>query len=189
MGKQLVQHFYGRPHSKSYYIGCSSGGRQGINAADKFPDDFDGIVAGAPAIDFNNLVSWRAHFFPITGTVGSANFISEDIWASVIHEEVQRQCDGLDGVQDGILEDPSLCRFRPETLRCGSDMENDCLTAAQVETVSQIYSPLAGKNGEIIYPAMQPGNEVSAFGQFYAGKPFRYSEVNAYAFAHFMTIR
>lgn len=60
----------------------------GIKAAEKFPDDFDGIVAGAPAVDFNDLISWRASFYPITGAIGSENFISADTWKTTIHNEV-----------------------------------------------------------------------------------------------------
>jgi hypothetical protein len=60
----------------------------GIKAAEKFPADFDGIVAGAPAVNFNNLISWRASFFPITGAIGTANFISADTWKTTIHNEV-----------------------------------------------------------------------------------------------------
>jgi feruloyl esterase len=179
-GKKLVESFYGKPHDKSYYLGCSLGGRQGIKAAEKFPGDFDGIVAGAPAVDFNNLASWRANFFPITGVISSPDFISASTWKSLIHDEILRQCDGLDGVVDGIIEDPNLCDFNPETLRCiDANTKADCLTSIQVEKVRKIFTPLYSEDGHVLYPAMQPGSEIMAVTRLYAGEPFSYSEVHS----------
>lgn len=167
--------YYNRPHRKSYYIGCSLGGRQGFQSAVKFPEDFDGIVAGAPGLDFNNLVSWRASFFPLTGSVESPDFITARAWKTFIHREVLRQCDGIDGVMDGIIEDPSLCHFNASTLLCKPGEETGCLSQVQVDIVRKIFSPLMGEDGELIYPAMQPGSEELATTKLYAGKPFSYS--------------
>lgn len=75
----------------------------GLKAAEKFPNDFDGIVAGAPAVDFNNLYSWRASFFPITSPIGSPDFITATMWSGLIHDAILAQCDHLDGVIDGIM--------------------------------------------------------------------------------------
>ena len=178
VGKRLTRLFYNKDHTKSYFLGCSLGGRQGIKAAEKFPDDFDGIVAGTPAVDFNNLQSWRASFFPITGSVNSSGFIAPSVWKSLIHGEVLKQCDGLDGAADGIIEDPNLCHFRPSTLLCANQTATDCLTESQVEVVRRVFRPLYGQRGNLIYPAMQPGSEIMAAEKLYAGKPFSYSEVN-----------
>jgi feruloyl esterase len=178
VGKNLTDIFYRMRHSKSYYLGCSLGGRQGIKAAEMFPDDFDGILAGAPALDFNNLVSWRASFFPITGPIHSTNFIAASTWTNLIHNEILNQCDGLDGVIDGIIEDPDLCNFTPDTLSCHYKTPPDCLTPVQVEMVRKIFSPLYGEDGKLIYPAMQPGSEDMAISKLYAGMPFSYSEVD-----------
>ncbi|KAF6220895.1 hypothetical protein HO133_002575 [Letharia lupina] len=175
-GKKLTNLFYDKAYKKSYYLGCSLGGRQGIKAADMFPGDFDGIVAGSPALDFNNLQSWRASFFPITGSANSSGFISTASWTTLIHDEVLKQCDGLDGVMDGIIEDPNLCSFRPEALLCAKNASTNCLTSTQVETVRKIFSPFYGEDGNLIYPAMQPGSEILAAENLYAGKPFSYSE-------------
>ena len=177
VGKQLTKLFYKKAHEKSYYLGCSLGGRQGIKSAEMFPSDFDGIVAGSPALDFNNLASWRASFFPITGSVGSPDYITASTWTGLIHDEILNQCDGLDGVVDGIIEDPYLCHFRPEALLCAKDTVRSCLTPTQVEVVRKVYSNLYGEDGKLIYPSMQPGSEVKAVEKLYAGKPFSYSEV------------
>lgn len=179
-GKRLTNLFYDKAYSKSYFLGCSLGGRQGIKAAQMFPNDFDGIVAGSPALDFNNLQSWRARFFPITGPANSSEFISTALWIDLIHGEVLNQCDGLDGAIDGIIEDPSLCNFRPEALLCKKSTSANCLTSTQVGMVREIFSPFYGENGNLIYPAMQPGSEVLAAGNLYAGKPFSYSKVTVF---------
>lgn len=99
------------------------------------------------------------------------------MWKGLIHEEVLRQCDGLDGAMDGIIEDPNFCKFRPEALLCANDTATDCLTLSQVEQVIRVFSPLYGEHGKLVYPAMQPGSEVMAVTKLYAGKPFSYSEV------------
>ncbi|KAF3894150.1 Carboxylic ester hydrolase [Trichophyton interdigitale] len=174
--KEVVAQYYNSPHRKSYYIGCSLGGRQGFQSAVKFPEDFDGIVAGAPGLDFNNLVSWRASFFPLTGSVESPDFITARAWKTFIHREVLRQCDGIDGVMDGIIEDPSLCHFNASTLLCKPGEETGCLSQVQVDIVRKIFSALMGEDGELIYPAMQPGSEELATTKLYAGKPFSYSD-------------
>ena len=175
-GKKLTKLFYKEAHCKSYYLGCSLGGRQGIDAADRFPDDFDGIVAGSPALDFNNLVSWRASFFTITGSANSSNFIAASTWTNLIHGEILKQCDGRDGVKDGIIEVPGLCIFNPDTLLCSRHNVSNCLTPVQIRTLRKIFSPLYGENSTLIYPAMQPGSEMLAIQKLYAGKPFAYSE-------------
>ncbi|KAE8370201.1 tannase and feruloyl esterase-domain-containing protein [Aspergillus caelatus] len=177
IGKQVTQAFYGQSHTKSYYLGCSLGGRQGMNSAVEFPDDFDGIVAGSPALDFNNLVSWRASFFPITGSADSTNFINVSTWKNLIHSEVLAQCDTLDCIDDGIIEDPTLCHFRPEVLICTKEKINNCLSIEQVEIVQKVFSPMYGENGQLIFPSMQPGSELEAADKLYAGKPFSYSKV------------
>ena len=142
-----------------------------------FPNDFDGIVAGSPALDFNNLASWRANFLPITGSNKSTDFITSSTWTSLIHNEILKQCDSLDGVMDGIIEDPDLCNFSPAALVCEKSTTADCLTPVQVEIVRKVFSPLRGEDDKLIYPAMQPGSEGMAVDKLYAGKPFSYSEV------------
>lgn len=174
-GKYLTKELYGKSHSKSYYLGCSLGGRQGIKSAEKFPEDFDGIVAGAPAVDFNDLVSWRARFFTITGAIGSKDFIPATAWKTWIHDEVLRQCDTIDKAQDGIIEDPMLCEFNPSTLLCTGDSTTQCLSKPQVQQLKTIFSDYKYPNGQLIYPAMQPGSEVLAVDRLYAGAPFAYS--------------
>ncbi|KAJ4349266.1 hypothetical protein N0V95_004696 [Ascochyta clinopodiicola] len=175
-GKSLAKKLYGKSHSKSYYLGCSLGGRQGVKSAEKFPNDFDGIVAGAPAVDFNDLVSWRARFFTITGAKGSSDFVPATAWKTWIHDEVLKQCDTIDKAQDGIIEDPTLCKFNPSTLLCTGNSTANCLSEPQVQQLKTIFSDYKAPDGRLIFPAMQPGSEVLSVDKLYAGAPFSYSE-------------
>ncbi|KAK6196969.1 hypothetical protein LQW54_010983 [Pestalotiopsis sp. IQ-011] len=172
VSKKLTAQFFESALGKSYYIGCSLGGRQGIKAAEMFPHDFDGIVAGSPAVNFNNLYSWRASFYPLTGNSSNSNFISATTWNTTIHNEALRQCDGIDGVEDGIIEDPTLCHFCVQTLLCQENSTSDCLNAEQVSIVEQIYSDYRWPNGSLVFPGMQPGSEILAATGLYSGKPY-----------------
>lgn len=94
LGKQLTEKYYGSAHKKSYYLGCSTGGRQGWKSVQTYPKDFDGVVAGAPAVNFPNLISWSARFFTIFG--GSSNntaFVSAAQWSGIVHAEIMNQCE------------------------------------------------------------------------------------------------
>ncbi|KAJ7695379.1 tannase and feruloyl esterase [Mycena rosella] len=160
IGKQIVAEYYGRPHAKSYYVGCSTGGRQGTQTALRYPEDFDGIIAGAPATDFNRLLHWTgmlARFIGAPNPDLSPEFITPDLW-KVVAQEILHQCDGIDGVVDGIITEPDACNFRPEALMCEGDGNGKCLTRPQAEALRKIYSPLYG-DGELIYPRFDPGSE------------------------------
>jgi feruloyl esterase len=176
VGKELTKQFYGTAHKKSYYLGCSTGGRQGFKLVQSYPLDFDGVLAGAPALNYPNLNSWSAHFYPIFGDPGNAKFVPVGLW-TVIHQEILNQCDGIDGVIDGIVEDPELCRFRPEALQCppGTTKSSTCSTGAQVGAVRKAFTDFYGVDGNLIYPRMQPGSEIIASFVYYTGGPFSYS--------------
>ncbi|SPQ26559.1 f3fddecd-5a43-4800-8eb1-10b872931a79 [Thermothielavioides terrestris] len=178
VGKSISKTFYRQQHKKSYYLGCSTGGRQGFMSAQSFPDDFDGIVAGAPALDFNNLNSWSGHFYLLTGAAGSPTYLTPDQWTAV-HQDILAQCDGIDGAVDGIIEDPELCQYRPESLICppGTPANTStCITGTQAATVRAVFSDLYGENGTLVYPRMQPGSELLGEAYiYYAGQPFQYS--------------
>ncbi|TLS26306.1 hypothetical protein PpBr36_04970 [Pyricularia pennisetigena] len=191
LGKQIVEEYYGRPHQKSYYLGCSTGGRQGFKSAQDFPEDFDGVVAGAPAFAFNNLSSWSGHFYPATGKPGSPTFLSVEQWMAV-QADVLKQCDGLDGHKDGILEDPDLCAYRPENLICGSGNNNNnnnnstaCITGTQAETVRKVFGGIYSVDGSLTYPGLQYGVDNSFVFIYLTGNPFVYSaEWFQYAIYH-----
>ncbi|KAJ6552983.1 tannase and feruloyl esterase [Mycena capillaripes] len=155
--------YYGAPAAKSYYLGCSTGGRQGTQAALKFPGDFDGIVAGSPATDFNHLQLWSgilSHYVeaPTSSAAPSPKFLPSALWA-VVSAEILRQCDRLDGVVDGIITEPDACDFRPETIQCTGGNATSCLTPTQVESVKNAFTPLFGVQGQLLYPRYSPGAE------------------------------
>ncbi|KAF8516430.1 tannase and feruloyl esterase [Hysterangium stoloniferum] len=163
VGKQIIEAYYKKPHSKSYYLGCSTGGRQGIQSALLFPDDFDGIVAGAPAVDFNHLLGWTAMLNRFVGAPNPENsptFIPLSLWPSIA-QEIMDQCDSLDGLKDAIITEPDDCDLRLQTLACEGDMGNTdgCLTTAQLEALDKIYSPLLGTQRQVLYPRYDPGSE------------------------------
>ncbi|KAM0718353.1 hypothetical protein Q7P37_005422 [Cladosporium fusiforme] len=162
IGKELVNAFYGEDASYSYYIGCSAGGQQGLHSAQYHPEDFDGIIAGAASADFQNLQAWSARFIQITGSEGSDTFLTEDQWV-LVQSQIQEDCDeALDGVADGIIEDPTICTFNSSALNCGVNDDGNCLSSKQVETVDSVFKPLVS-DGKLLYPALLPGSQVDAF--------------------------
>jgi feruloyl esterase len=160
--KQVVEQFYDRPANYSYYVGCSTGGRQGLKSVQDFPNDFDGVLAGSSALDFNHLSDWTSRFFLITGFGQDSRTLSLEQWAYV-HQEILTQCDEpLDGVADGILEDPTICNFSSLALLCGPSTDSRCLTQTQVQTVNDVYSELYDQDGNLIYPSLSLGAELVA---------------------------
>ncbi|KAK3067695.1 tannase [Teratosphaeriaceae sp. CCFEE 6253] len=176
VGKAITEKYYASEYTKSYYLGCSTGGRQGFKEVQDFPGDFDGVVLGAPAVAFNNLSSWSGSFLLKTGPTNSSTWLTPADWA-LVHADILSQCDDLDGVADGILEDPMLCRYTPVILQCSpsGNTTTACLTAAQVHTVKQVFEPYYGANGSLIFPRMQPGSELSDAFIYYTGQPFPYT--------------
>lgn len=163
VGKEVTEAFYGEAHDKSYYLGCSTGGRQGFKMAQDFPEIFDGIVAGAPAFNFQGLMSWSGTFHTIIKEVGSEGVPPKSTWEA-IDAELLAQCDHLDGAEDGIIEDPSLCNFRPEALICRPEDDSDsCITGEQADTIRRFLSPVYGVNGTFVYPRMEPAPGFLAF--------------------------
>jgi feruloyl esterase len=163
VGKEIVAAYYGQPHAKAYYSGCSTGGRQGTMSALKYPEDFDGIVAGAPATNSNGLLHWAgmlARYIGAPNPTLSPAFISPELW-NVVAQEILDQCDGIDGVLDRIITDPDLCEFRADALLCSGDGADRCLTEPQVVALQKIYSPLYD-NDELIYSRFDPSAEAEA---------------------------
>lgn len=177
VGKQLTEQFYSSPINKSYYLGCSTGGRQGMKSAQNFPEDFDGIVAGAPAFDFLHLMDWSGWLSSIAGYDNtSASFIPASLWRT-INAEVVRQCDPLDGATDGIIEDPDTCVPKLETLLCapGTSNTSACLNSGQYDRAIKTFTPLYNASGELIYPRLQPGAHAAAIPFYFLGQPFAYT--------------
>jgi len=169
--KKLVSAFYGRDAAHAYFTGCSDGGREALVEAQRHPEDFDGIVAGAPAMNFqvqNSLYhAWQAR--SNTGADGKAILAASRL--PLLHRAALDQCDGLDGQVDGLIVDPRACRFDPGALLCRSNPPEDgasCLTPAEVEAVRRLYhGPRDAATGErLTIGGPQPGSELAWAGVF-----------------------
>ena len=153
--KAIVEAFYGAAARRSYWNGCSTGGRQALKEAQMFPDDFDGIIAGAPG-NRTAMGLWIAHALlkDPASHIPPAKF-------PLIHQAALAACDAADGLKDGLVSDPERCKFDPAVLLCKEGDAPDCLTAAQVEGARKVYGP--GKNprtGKTLFPAFAPGSEL-----------------------------
>jgi feruloyl esterase len=157
--KAVVKAFYGADMKRSYFNGCSTGGRQALIEAQRFSNDFDGIVAGAAANPKTHLDAWRI-WMTQAMFKDQASFIPPEKHR-VIHEAVLNACDALDGAKDGLIENPTRCHFDPTVLACrGADGPN-CLTAAQLDAAKVVMSPLKNpRTGGLIFPGFEPGTEL-----------------------------
>jgi feruloyl esterase len=160
-GKAIAAAYYGEPASLSYFVGCSKGGQQALMEAQRFPDDYDGIIAGDPA-NFWTHHYLGGHLWPslaiLRDTTG-AHYIGPSKLPALA-AAVNAQCDALDGVTDGVLTDPRRCHFDPQALLCPGVETDACLTAPQIEALQEIY---AGP-GSDIYPGLLPGGETGPGG-------------------------
>jgi len=164
-GKQVINQFYGEKPSYSYYLGCSTGGQQGLHSAQYFPDDFDGIIAGSAAADFNHLQAWSGRFVELTGLNSTdPRFLTLAQW-TLVQSYIFNQCDAaLDGVNDGILEDPTICKFDATAIPvCGAASNSTCLTSTQINTVEQVFTVLFNTAGDLLYPQLLYGSQIDAF--------------------------
>lgn len=147
-----------KPSARNYFFGCSDGGREALMEVQRYPEDFDGIIAGAPAND------WSNHF---TGFVWNEQALTKNAASAipveklpVIHKAVLAACDANDGVKDGVIEDPRTCHFDPGVLACKGGDSAECLTEPQLVTLDRIYSgPKNERTGQQIYPGYPPGHE------------------------------
>ena len=171
-GKTIVAAFYGSstPIQHSYFTGCSAGGRQALKEAQRFPDDFDGIVAGAPALN----TTGRAAFATYIGQYlhkDDASLIPATKFPA-IHDAVLQACDALDGVTDRVIENPRACKFDPKVLECKAGDSPSCLTPAQVESARTMYKPLINpKTGKEIFQPLEYGSELG-WTTFGGAQPF-----------------
>jgi feruloyl esterase len=157
-GKAIVTAFYGKRPAYAYWNGCSSGGKQGLKEAQRFPQDYDGIVAGAPANYWTHLTAATV-WVGLQALKDKASYIPKEKYA-VIHKAVLEACDAIDGIEDGVIDDPRKCHFDPKVLECKGADGPDCLTAAQVETARKAYGPATTPRGTQFFPGLEPGSEL-----------------------------
>jgi feruloyl esterase len=155
--KAVIAAYYGRGPRLSYWEGCSTGGRQGLMSAERYPEDFDGIIAGAPANNQIRLCTWRMAL--LVSVLKDPARALPPAKTALLNKAVLDACDTLDGVKDRLLADPRQCRFDPSTLLCRGAETDACLTPPQLETVKRAYSDIKKRTGKSIYPGLPPGGE------------------------------
>ena len=174
--KRFVDAYYGAPPKFTYFNGCSTGGRTGLIAAQRYPEDFDGIVAGAP-----NIQSSTQTFGQVWMSRALSSRVMPTSALQLVHNAVMGACDTLDGVKDGVLGNPRACSFDPGVLECREGQDpGSCLTSLQVEAVRKVYAGPSTPTGASIYPGMERGSELAWTGNLvsFALNYFRYLVFN-----------
>lgn len=167
--KPLVIAFEGKAAAYAYFASCSTGGQQGLMEAQHYPSDFDGILVGAPG---NNRTGLNAGFlwrFAVNNAGVTPTIPADKL--RLITDAVIRACDEQDGLKDGIINDPRMCRFRPDSIACkAGETGSDCLTGAQVAVLARLEQDAHDpKDGSLIYPAWPMGSE-SGWGSYISGR-------------------
>jgi feruloyl esterase len=159
VAKKIVTQFYGRGPDHSYFVGCSNGGREGMVAAERFPSDFDGVVAGDPAFNLTRAAIAEAWFTiklaeiapkDPSGKPQLSHALSEtDL--NLLSSAVLKACDGLDGLSDGMIDNPDACHFDPSVLLCKGEKSDSCLSSAQVEALHTVFGGPKNSKGDSLY--------------------------------------
>jgi len=159
--KALIQAFYGEAAKHSYFSSCSNGGRQALMEAQRFPADYDGIIAGAPAIPvtrLNTAFLWNMQALAQPGAYIPTSKLR------AIEDAALEACDASDGVKDGVIDSPPACKFDPAVLLCKGEESDSCLTAPQLGALAKIYGGVRSAKGELLYPGFSPGGEAEPGG-------------------------
>ncbi|HSH75099.1 MAG TPA: tannase/feruloyl esterase family alpha/beta hydrolase, partial [Longimicrobiales bacterium] len=173
-GKEIVDAYYGRTPEYSYFEGCSTGGREGLMEAQRYPYDFDGIVAGAPAHlyqELNASRTWLLQRMYLNDFAGSLSFDTDGDGLpdsprklELLIEAVLAKCDAIDGIEDGVIDDPRACDFDPavdlRSMMCGGDVNGEaCFTRLQLRNVGDFYAGAYDSSGHRVYPGHAFGSE------------------------------
>ena len=158
--KTIIAAFYGEPQKRSDRDGCSSGGKQGQLQAQRYPDDFDGIIAGAPANHWEHLLASTIWIEQATHLTPVSSLPKEKL--AILHQAALDACDASDGVKDGVIRDPVSCHFDPAVTQCKGTDTSACLSPEQVEAARKIYAgPVNPRTHEKIFPGLEPGSEIT----------------------------
>jgi len=159
-GQATIAAFYGSPARLAYFNGCSGGGRMAFQEAQRFPADFDAILAGAPGYDrVNQSVQMLMN---AKATLDRPDSMIPPSKYPVIHRAALAACDAADGLKDGLISDPLHCRFDPKTIECKGGDAADCLTSAQTAAAVKIYAGVKNPTtSDQIFPGLEPGSELT----------------------------
>jgi feruloyl esterase len=156
--KRIIATYYDAAAKHSFWNGCSAGGRQAMKEAQRFPEDFDGIIAGSPGLDWTGRAAQAVRVAKTLEKSESARLSPAETQA--LHRAVIQACDGLDGVKDGLIEDPARCTFDPAVLQCKGSDGTACLTTTQVQTARLMYSAAVNPTTKREITGLAPGSEL-----------------------------
>jgi hypothetical protein len=159
--KDVIKAYYGKPPQTAYFDSCSDGGREALMEAQRFPEDYNGILAGAPANAWTRMLSSGVGL--LQATIGDPHAYISSLKLPAIEKASLAACDATDGVKDGFLSDPAKCHFNPEVLLCKGTDSLDCLTQPQVDSLKKFYS------GTSLFPGYVPGDEAGAWRDWVVG--------------------
>ena len=172
VGKALTKAFYGKVPRYSYFVGGSTGGRQGLMEAQRFPDDYDGIISACPAINWHRFVP--ASLWPEVVMLSMSNFVSKAKLDAATAAAIAA-CDGNDGVKDGVIDDPFHCAYDPKAL-VGTEVGNGRFTEADAEVIRKIWEGPRGQDGSFMWHGLERGADMFPYagtsGSPLKGKPF-----------------
>ena len=154
VGKALTAKRYGRPADRSYFVGCSTGGRQGLKEAQRYPEDYDGIVAGAPASNWSALMALSV---TIQRNMGAGGLGADKL--GLLKEAAIAACDADDGVTDRVITSTATCAFDPASLQCAAGATGQCLSPSEVAAAQRIYAGVVDGRGQVVMPGTGPGSE------------------------------
>jgi hypothetical protein len=170
--KAVIHAYYGESQKFSYWNGCSTGGRQGWMEAQRFPEDYDGILAGAPAFNWDRFIP--AELWPELAMKLEVGAPVSQPKLNAVNTAAIKACDGLDGVIDGVIDDPRQCHFDPHVLQCGAPgapSDGTCLTEQEADAVQQIWRGPRGKRGEFLWFGLEPGTSFAGLANSTATLP------------------
>jgi hypothetical protein len=162
LAKKMIRTYYGSDPTYSYWVGCSTGGREGLMEAQRYPEDFDGYVIGAPVLFLTGLQSKSIWNYQLAGTGPGA---IKQAKLPAISKAFYEKCDALDGLKDGLVENPLKCDFDPakDLPKCAGDTDTpDCFTIAQVAALTKVYEGPRDSSGRQLFPGMPPGGDGAA---------------------------
>jgi len=181
---EIISAYYGKHENKAYFDSCSDGGREALMEAQRFPTDYDGILAGAPANAWSTMVG--AGVIAAQARQSDPRAYFSDLKLPAVQKASLAACDALDGVKDGIVNDPSKCHFDAAVLLCKTEETLDCLTQPQIDALKSLYVGQRDRSGKVVFPGFTPGDEMgwrewvigqdptSASGLHYVENYFRY---------------
>lgn len=166
--KALISRFYGQDPKYSYFSGCSDGGREALMEAERFPKDFDGITAGAPAMNFTTQNTFYHGWNSLANSDADGKPILTADKLPILHRAALAACDAADGLKDGLISNPVACHFDPSILQCKPGQDADqCLTRAQVEVARAIYKGAHDSKGDkLVLSGPLPGSELAWAGVY-----------------------